>query len=349
MKIGIIGMPGSGKTTIFNAITGSSAELSGFQGAKKDPNLAVIRVPDERLDRLSAMYNPKKTTHAKVQYVDVGGGIPKADTKDASTDELLKMLRPMDAMVLVVRNFDLPGLPATPQEDMNAFEADMALTDLITVEKRLERLEKEVTKGKKGDPKELELLRQAQQALNNNQALRTLPEIADSSLLKGYAFLTAKPCILLLNTSDDKELGITPIKPPPGVPLIEIKGRLEMEIAQLAPEDAQIFREELNMLEPATQRLIRTSYELLGLISFFTVGEDEVRAWDIPQNTPAPKAAGAIHSDIERGFIRAEVVAYDDLMAAGSYHAAQKAGKVRLEGKEYIVKDGDVINFRFSV
>lgn len=349
MKIGIIGMPGSGKTTIFNAITGSSAEISGFQGAKKDPNLAVIKVPDERLDRLSAMYNPKKTTYAQVQYVDVGGGIPKGDSKDASTDELLKLLRPMDAMVLVIRNFDLPGMPATPQQDLQTFEADMALTDLITVEKRLERLEKEVTKGKKGDPKELELLKLAQHALNNNQALRTLSEIANSPLLKGYAFLTAKPCILLLNTGDDKELGTTTIEPPSGVPIIEIKGRLEMEIAQLSPEDAQLFRQDLNMLESATQRLIRSSYELLGLISFFTVGEDEVRAWDIPKGTPAPRAAGTIHSDIERGFIRAEVVAYDDLMAAGSYHAAQKAGKVRLEGKEYIVKDGDVINFRFSV
>ena len=352
MEIGIVGLPGSGKTTIFNALTGSEAETSAFQGGKKDPNLALVKVPDERLERLAAMYKPKKVTPAQVKYIDLGGSIAatgQAGAKQDAMDEILRLLRPCDALVHVVRGFEFAGQPPSPQEDFEQFESELILTDLMSVEKRLERLEKEVKKGKKGDPRELELLKKAHEILDSGQALRTSEEIAGAPQLRGYTFLSAKPVIVVLNIGEEDEEGRFSLELPEGVSFMEIKGSIEAELAQLPEDEAEAFRADMGLDEPAIYRLIKESYRLLGLISFFTVGEDEVRAWTIRQGTLAPRAAGAIHSDMEKGFIRAEVVHYDDLMAAGSYHAAQKAGKVRLEGKEYVVKDGDIINFRFNV
>ena len=350
MKIGIVGLPGAGKTTIFNALTGNAADTSAYSTGSKEPNLAVVKVPDDRLETLSKMYNPKKTTHAQVEYVDVAGTVSvKEHEQKGSLDKFLTLLRPVDAILHVVRGFELHGTQPTPQQDIDNFEAELVLADLIIAEKRLERLEKEVKKGKKGDPRELELLEQAVDILNQGKPLRPYPELANAPELKGYAFLSAKPCIAVLNIGDDTDYGEHKITPPENVPLLEIKGRLEMELSELSEEEAEEFRKDLNISEPATFQLIRTSHQLLGLISFFTVGEDEVRAWNIKKGTIAQKAAGVIHTDIERGFIRAEVVAYDDLIEAGNYANAQKAGKVRLEGKEYIVQDGDIINFRFNV
>lgn len=352
MKIGIVGLPGSGKTTIFNAITGSSADVSLASGGKKEPNIAVVKVPDERLEHLSSMYNPKKTTHAQVQYLDIGGEVSSREEKGSSIEETLRFLRPTDALLMVVRNFEYAGISPTPQKDLDDLESEMILTDLISVEKRLERLSMDIRKGKKGNPQELELLEKAKEVLNSGKALRGYPNIALSPLLKGYTFLSAKPCIVVLN-SGEEDAGAGSKSPllvlPEGVSMIEIRGQIEMEIAQLPPDEAEVFMEDFSIQEPATKRIIQESYRILGLISFFTVGEDEVRAWTIPYNTPAQKAAGTIHSDIEKGFIRAEVVSYDDLISLGSYQKAQKEGRVRLEGKEYPVKDGDIINFRFNV
>jgi GTP-binding protein YchF len=349
MEIGIVGLPASGKTTIFNALTGSEAEVSAFKGGKKDPNLAVVKVPDPRLQALSEMYKPKKTTPAQVRYVDIGGTVSARDGESSSMDELLRLLRPVDALINVVRNFEFAGEAPSPQDDFDALESELVFSDLMTVEKRVEKLEKEITKAKKGNPQELELLKKAQEILDSGKALRTFPEIASDPLLRGYAFLSAKPCIVVLNSDDDAELGACTLELPEGVTMLEIKGRIEMELAQLSDDEAELFREDMGLEEPATNMLIRKSYEFLGLISFFTVGPDEVKAWTLKKNTPAPKAAGVIHSDIEKGFIRAEVVSYGHLMEAGSHSAAQKAGHVRLEGKDYIVQDGDVINFRFNV
>ncbi len=349
MKIGIVGLPGSGKTTVFNALTGSAAELSAYGASSRDPNLAVVKVPDPRLDTLSAMYKPKKTTPAQIQYVDVAGALSARENKGGTLDDLLRLLRPVDALLHVVRNFERAGEAPTPQKDFEALESELILSDLIIVEKRLERLEQDRKKGRKSDPSEPGLLEKARDILNRGEALRAFPDVASSPVLRGYAFLSAKPCIVLLNSGDDTDMGATSLELPSGVPLLELKGRLEMELAELPPEEAEVFRKDLGLPEPATFQLIRTSHSLLGLISFFTVGPDEVKAWNIRRDTRAQKAAGTIHSDIERGFIRAEVVAYDDLMALKSYTAAQKAGKVRLEGKEYPVKDGDIINFRFNV
>ncbi len=348
MEIGIVGLPGCGKTTIFNALTGSEAETSAYSAGKKAPNMAQVRVPDQRLQVLSGMYKPRKTTPAIIQYIDIGGGITSKEKKD-SMDEILRLLRPSDALIHVVRCFELAGQGPSPQSDLDEFESELILTDLMIVEKRLERLEKEVKKGKKGDPRELELLEKARELLDAGKALRSDREIISAPELKGYAFLSAKPCIVVLNLGEDDEPGRVEVDLPSGVSVLELKGSLEMELAQLEDDEAEAFRQDMGLPEPATYRLIRESYRLLGLISFFTVGEDEVKAWTIRQGTPARKAAGAIHSDIQKGFIRAEVVAFEDLSAAGTYQAAQKAGKVRLEGKEYTVQDGDVINFRFNV
>ena len=349
MKVGIIGLPSSGKTTLFNALTRSAAKVSAFGKASKDPNLATLSVPDHRVDRLSEIYRPKKTTYAQVQYVDVAGGISAKDEKSGALDQLLKHLRPVDALVHVVRNFDLAGQPPRPQQDLEELESELVFSDLIIVERRIERLRSDIKKGKKADTKEIELLEKARAILDQGKALRIHEELVNSPLLKGYAFLSAKPCIVVLNSGDDVEPGTTRLTPPQGVPLLEIKGKLEMELSQLSEQEAKAFRDELGLSEPATNQLIRISYDLLGLISFFTVGQDEVRAWNIRKGTIAQKAAGTVHSDMERGFIRAEVVHYDDLIELGSHAACQKAGKVRLEGKEYVVRDGDIINFRFNV
>jgi GTP-binding protein YchF len=350
MKIGITGLPSAGKTTIFNALTGSEADVSMYQGGKKEPNLSVVKVPDPRLERLSGMYRPKKTTPAQVTYIDAGGTVSSSGEQDSSSlDELLKLLRPADALITVIRNFEWAGQPPSPQDDWDNFESELILTDLITVERRVERLDKEINKGKKGDPRELEELKRAADLLNAGRALRSDRDIAESPLLRGYAFLSAKPCIAVLNSGDDMAQGVK-IDVPDGVKVIEIKGNLEMEISMLDDDEADLFREDMGLPpEPAIYRLIQESYQLLGLLSFFTVGPDEVKAWTIRKDTPAPRAAGVIHSDIEKGFIRAEVISYDDLMEAGSYAEAQKAGKTRLEGRDYIVQDGDIINFRFNV
>ncbi len=348
MELGIVGLPSSGKTTIFNALTGSEAEVSAFSGGKKEPNIALVKVPDKRLDALSKMYEPKKTTHATIKYIDLGGGINAQGEKEG-LEEILRLLRPCDALVHVVRGFEWAGQMPRPQEDFDEFESELILADQVIVEKRLERMEKELKKGKKGNPKEFELLKRAYKILDEGRALREDKEVRDAQELRGYAFLSAKPCIVVLNLAEDASINDFQLTLPKGVPVVGIKGSLEMELAQLSDEEAELFRKDMGIAEPATFLLIKESYKLLGLISFFTVGKDEVRAWTIKKGTKAQKAAGCIHSDIERGFIRAEVVHYDDLMAAGSYQAAQKAGKVRLEGKDYEVKDGDVINFRFNV
>ncbi len=348
MEIGIVGLPSSGKTTIFNALTGSEAEVTAFSGGKKSPNIAQVRIPDHRLEKLSAMYNPQKTSPAIIQYVDLGGGLSAQDEKE-SLDGILRLLRPCDALVHVVRCFEFAGQAPNPQADFDNFEAELMLTDQMIVERRLERLEKELKKGKKGNPKEFELLKRAYEILEAGRALREDDEIRNAPELKGYTFLSAKPCIVVLNLGEDDVQEKVEVSLPPEVVSVKIKGSLEMELSQLDNEEAELFRQDMGIEEPATHMLIRESYDLLGLISFFTVGEDEVKAWTIQKGTVAQKAAGRIHSDIERGFIRAEVVSFQDLMEAGSYQAAQKAGKVRLEGKDYVVQDGDVINFRFNV
>jgi GTP-binding protein YchF len=352
MKVGIVGFAGSGKTTIFNALTGLAAE-TGF-GSRERANVGVIKVPDPRVDRLAALYNPKKKTYAEVSFVDVAGpDLQASERAETGLDQkLVQHMREVDALVHVVRAFESPMLarPADPGGDIRAFDDEMMLTDLLQIENRLARLKKE-----KDSAHEQDLLGRLKTAIESEQPLRGLDLNAEElALIAGFRFLSLKPLLLLLNVAEDSAAAEAPpeaagIADSKRLSLITMCGKAEMEIAELAPDEQREFLQDLGIAEPARDRFIRAAYSQLNLISFLTAGEDECRAWPIRQGTPAQKAAGKVHSDIERGFIRAEVVRFDDLMECRSLGACREKGKLRLEGKDYVVQDGDVINFRFNV
>ncbi|MGC8720819.1 MAG: DUF933 domain-containing protein [Thermodesulforhabdaceae bacterium] len=346
MKLGIVGLPRSGKTTLFSALTGRPYEEllgSGKAGSVQ----GVVPVPDERLNWLSEQYSPKKTTPATVIYYDFYGGADVEDRKNYIS-LLLTNVRPLDALIMVVRNFEDPVMgPPDVGRDFRTLEEEFLIADLSTVEKRLEKVEQERKKGKKGIEHEAELLSECSKVLNREEPLRNYPELATAPELRGFTFLTAKPLLVVVNNDDSNES--LPDVDFRGVEAVAVRAKLEMEIVQLPPDEVETFRQSFGVKSLARDVVIRKSYALLRLITFFTVGEDEVKAWTIPEGTTALKAAGTIHSDMEKGFIRAEVVAYDDLRKAGSYSAARKEGLVRLEGKEYVVHDGDIIHIRFGV
>lgn len=346
MKVGLIGQRGSGKTTLFNMLTGLDTQVGGYAGGDKaEIHLGVIKVPDERIDRLSEIFQPKKTTYAEIRFTDFPPNPGKDNLKAGS--ELLVQMREVEAIALVLRDF---GLEADPLKELGDLLSEMILADLVVVENRLAKIGKE-----KGREQERPLLERCRKALEDETSLRNIsfsPE--EESLISGFGFLSRKPLLALFNTSDERA----------GQPLLpayeeELKrrvisgmalaGKLEMEIAHLNEADREIFLQEIGIAEPARARFIRVSYQLLDLISFFTTGKDEVKAWTITRGTPARKAAGKIHSDIERGFIRAEVIPYEDFIALGSEVKCKEAGKLRLEGKDYVVQDGDIVHFRFNV
>ncbi len=354
MRLGIIGLPQSGKTTVFNALTRGNTPLT-MSGGRFEVHTAVVDVPDPRVDALSAMFHPRRTIYAKVTYADIAGLEGKAGS--SISGPLLNQLTQMDGLVHVVRCFDHPSVPhpsgsVDPLRDVAAMDAEFLLNDLIAVERKLERLEEEWKKSAR-DRKQIEqeqaLFRKLHAALEEETPLRDVELTpAEEKLLAGFGFLSRKPLLILFNLAEGQQ--------PPELDyphrrsaVAALMGKLEMEIAQLAPEDAEIFLSEYGIDEPGLNRVIRLSYNLLGLISFFTVGEDEVRAWTVRRGATAPEAAGVIHTDLQKGFIRAEVISYDDLMAAGSMAAARKEGKLRLEGKDYIVQDGDILHIRFNV
>jgi GTP-binding protein YchF len=340
LKIGLIGRQGSGKTTIFSALTGLTPD-SG-QG---ESHLGVTKVPDARVDRLSEIFKPKKTTYAEIRFTDFPAQQGKEKLK--ANAALLAQMRDVDAMALVLNDFDGAS---EPMKDLRDLLAEMILADLVVVENRLTKLKKE-----KGKEREGELLAQCLKALEAEESLRSVDFTPDEeTLLAGFGFLSRKSVIALFNVSEERAG-----KEPPEayraelerlkIPGLALSAKVEMEVAQLDEKDRHGFLSELGIAEPARDRFIRASYRLLDLISFFTSGEDEVKAWTIQQGTVARKAAGKIHSDIERGFIRAEVVAYDDFIRYGSESKCREAGKLRLEGKDYVVVDGDIIHFRFNV
>jgi len=344
MKLGIIGLPGSGKTTVFEALTHEFAR----SGDKSEDRIGTIDVPDTRIDALSRMYQPKKTIYAQVQYFLPGKTGQKKDSEKADT--AWTAIRDGDALIHVIRNFRMFGLGApAPAEEFQRLDQELILSDLGVVEKRLERMEMEAKKGKPVDADERHLLEKSRDLLESESPLRAAPALAKAPQLRGYAFLSAKPVLVLFNNEDED----TAVPEVTGAlkkeQCLVIRGKLEHELAQMTDSEAAELLEEFEIAAAATDRVIRKSYEVLGLISFFTVGEDEVRAWTIPKATVAVEAAGVIHSDIQKGFIRAETVSYEDLMAAGTMAAAKKNATLRLEGKTYEVKDGDIINFRFNV
>jgi GTP-binding protein YchF len=355
-----MGLAGAGKTTIFNALAQQKVEVGSY--GSTEPHRASVRVPDERLTRLSGMFNPEKTTAAEVRYVDVAGAVGSGEGKSA---QLLGHLRNADELVHVVRAFENDTFPhargsVDPLRDVDEMNADLALADLSIIEKRVDRLARELRMGKAApnNPlwRELELFEQFKPLLEEGGAIRDL-DLAESDvkLLRSYGFLTQKPMLVLLNTGDDVASGeamVGKVREKVGeknVDVAALAGRLEMELGDLGEDERVEFMQELGIEELGLGRIVRLSYRLLSLISFFTVGEDECRAWTVRRNAPAVDAAGTIHSDLARGFIRAEVVKYEDLIAAGGLVEARKSGTLRQEGKTYPVQDGDVMNILFNV
>lgn len=344
MKLGIIGLPGAGKKTVFEALTHNIADERHYSESR----IGTVRVPDDRVDVLSDIYKPKKTIYAQVEYfLPALGGAQQEKGKEQS---LWTQVRDCDALIHVIRNFSFPGSEApSPLNDFTDIDQELMVSDLVQVEKRLERLSQDRSRGRKPDSEERGLLEQCRDALEDDTPLRHIQELATSPTLRGFTFLSAKPMLLLFNNADEDDA----LPDTAGLENREscdlIKGRLEQELAQMTSDEALEFLEEFNITASAMDRIIERSYSLLGLISFFTVGEDEVRAWTIRKGTPAAEAAGTIHTDMQKGFIRAEVLAYDDLMATGSFKEARKLGTVRLEGKTYDVADGDIVTIRFNV
>jgi hypothetical protein len=336
MKLGIIGLPLSGRSTTFEALT----RQGGGTAVHSEDRLAVVRVPDERVDRLSRMFEPQKTIYAQVEYFLAGPGSQKKEA-----NPWLPM-KDCDALIQVVRN---QGPDRHPLADFNAVDQELILSDLVQVEKRLERIEQDHQRGKKMNAEEHALLAECRTMLESETPLRHRPELADAKPLRGFALLTAKPMLVVFNNEESDpqlpEIGELASRET----CLALCAKLEQELARMSPEEAAEFLKEYQIGASAMDRMIRLSYEAMGLISFFTVGKDEVRAWTIRRGTPAVEAAGAVHSDIQKGFIRAEVIAYEDLMAAGSTAEARRRGTYRLEGKTYEVRDGDIINFRFNV
>ena len=361
MKIAITGLANSGKTTIFNALTGLNLETTVYATVTAEPHHSVVKVPDNRIDRLSEMYKPKKTTYATVEYVDYIG-LTKGDMEQ--NRKVFDLVKDADALVHVVRGFQdetvsHPIGAVDPQRDGETIELEMIFGDLELVAKRLERMEQGQKRGKKPDEGEKKLLLKCREILESEKPLRGADfSEEDLKAMRHLQFMSIKPEVIALNVDEQEVNSETTGKRVSDLQsffkgrqakVLSMCGKIEMEIAQFSPEEARVFLDDLGITEPALDKLIRVSYDLLGLISFLTYGEDEVRAWTIEKGMNAQQAAGRIHSDIERGFIRAEVVSYDDFIAAGSIHAAREKGHFKLEGKTYEVKDGDMINFRFNV
>jgi ribosome-binding ATPase len=356
MRLGIIGLPQSGKTTLFNALTRGSQPTGGATG-KMEVHTAVVDVPDPRVDHLSAMFKPKKTIFAKVTYADIAG-LDGSAGKSGISGTLLNQLTQMEGFIHVIRVFEDENLPhpsgsINPQRDIETMDSEFILNDLITVERKQERLGEERRKGGGRDKtivdREIVLFERLHQSLSEEIPLRDIDiSVDEDKMLSGFGFLSRKAMLIVLNLSENQPAP-TITYPHRSSQIVPLQGKLEMDIAQLPAEEMALFLEEYGIQEPSLNRMIRLSYDLLGLQSFFTVGPDECRAWTVNRGATAPEAAGVIHTDLQKGFIRAEVVYYDDLIGLGGMNEAKAHGKFRLEGKEYLVKDGDILNIRFAL
>ncbi len=362
MQVTIVGVPGSGKTTVFNALTGGHAETGGFSGSRAAPNLSVVKVPDERVDRLAGLFNPKKTTYADVTYVDVA--IPAGAAREGTVNpDVLALVRNADALLHVARAFDDPAaaVPADPWRDVDDLDLEFTVADLSVIEKRLEKL---TTQGRHGSQaerdqaqREEELLRRLEPHLSEGRPLRSFGLTDDEELLlRGYRFLTQKPVLVVLNIDEGRLPEAATLESDgraryaqPSTDVAALAGKIEAELSELGDDDARLFMDDLGIAEPSRGRIIRLTYELLGLFSFFTAGEDECRAWTLRRGATAVDAAGAIHSDLARGFIRAQVIGVDELLEAGSMAEARSRGILRQEGRNYEMEENEVIEVLFNV
>jgi GTP-binding protein YchF len=365
MQLGIIGLPAAGKTTIFNALTGRNQPTGALAGGGRlEVHTAVVDVPDARLDALSAFFKPSKTIYAKVTYVDIGGlakgkreGGQSETAQEGLPGPLVAQLAQMDGFVQVVRAFEDPNVPhpsssLDPARDLAALQTELLLNDMVVAERRLTKLDEERKRGgrdKATVDREIALIQRLAACLGQEKPLRSLaltPE--EQRTLAGFGLLTLKPVLVVINLAEGQAMpNLGPI--PPGVEILALQGKLEMEIAQLPPEDVATFLAEYGIQEPGLRRVIRASYDLLALQTFFTLKDDEVRAWRLRRGGTALEAAATVHTDLARGFIRAEVIAWDDLLALGGLTEARSQGKLRLEGKDYVVAEGEVVHIRFNV
>ena len=366
LELAIVGLPQSGKTTVFNALTRASAAVGGFSSAGDEPNLATVKVPDSRIHSLSEIFKPKRQVFADIRYLDVAG-VAKGLGKQGLGGRLLGYLQETSALILVVRAFTDANVPhpeerVDPLRDLETLLLELTFSDLSIIERRLARLDDMILKlrgaEREANERERETLIRCREALENDVPLREieLNDLEDRQL-RGYGFLTRKPALVLFNLGDDQlgDPGAQLVAEArarfqrPGLGIDALAAKIEMEIGQLDAEDAGLFMADLGIQESSLDRVIRLSYDLLGLITFLTGGPEEVRAWPLRGGTTAVNAAGEIHTDIQRGFIRAEIVAYDDLIEKGSMAECRKAGLLRVEGREYVMVDGDVTHFLFNV